>query len=82
MKIVRILSGKTLRDTERSENMIRTCWIDNINDRTLDRKIKWNEHIDQMTKERVVKIARDKLPAERRSLERPRKRWNNNLPDD
>jgi hypothetical protein len=34
-----------------------------------------NSHIERMTGNRVVKIARDKLPNGRRSTGRPRKRW-------
>ena len=40
----------------------------------------WNEYIDRVTEERTEKIARDESPAGRRSTERPRKRWNDNLP--
>ena len=43
---------------------------------------KWNEHIDRMTEERIVKITRDKLPAGHRSIGRPTKRWRDNLPKD
>ena len=56
--------------------------IDKINDWVLERKKKWNEHIDRMTEERIVKITRDKLPAGHRSTGRPRKRWRDNLPKD
>ena len=45
-------------------------------------KEKWNEHIDRMTEERIVKITRDKLSVGHRSTGRPRKRWRDNLPKD
>ena len=57
-----------------SENIRQTCRIDKINDWVLERKKKWNEHIDRMTEKRIVKIARDKLPAGRRNTGRPGKR--------
>jgi hypothetical protein len=34
-----------------------------------------NSHIERVTENGVVKIARDKSPNERRSTGRPRKRW-------
>ena len=67
MKIVRRIAGKTLMDRERSNNIRQTCGINEINNWILDKKKKWNERIDHMTKERIVKITRDKLPAGRRS---------------
>jgi hypothetical protein len=39
------------------------------------RRKEWNSHIERMTGNRVVKIARDKLPNGRKSTGRPRKRW-------
>jgi len=36
-------------DRERSENIKQTCGIDKINDWVLERKKKWNEHIDRLT---------------------------------
>ena len=67
---------------ERSENIRQIHRIDKINESVLQRKKMWNEHIDRMTEEGIVKIARDKLPAGRRSTGRPRKRWSDNLPKD
>ena len=58
---------------ERSETIRQTCRTDKINDWVLERKKKWNDHIDRMTKERIVKITRDKSPAGRRSTGRARK---------
>ena len=81
MKIARRIAGKTLMDRIRRENIRQTCGIDKINDWVLERK-KWNEHIDCMIRERIVKITRDKLLAGRRSTGRPRKRWRDNLPKD
>ena len=69
-------------DRERGDNMRQTCAIDKTNDCVLERKKKWNEHIDLMTEERIVKITKNKLPAERRSTGRLRKKWRDNLPKD
>ena len=39
-------------------------------------------YFDRMTEEIIVKIARDKLSAGRRSTGKPRKRWRDNFPKD
>ena len=58
----------------RSDNIRQTCGIDKINDWILERKQKWNKHIDRMTEERMAKIRSDKLQAGHRNTGRPRKR--------
>lgn len=79
MKILRKIAGKTLLDRERSDNIRRTCRVDNITDWVLGRKMEWNGHISRMDQQRVVRIARDESPIGKRSLGRPRKRWSDNL---
>ena len=48
------MTGKTLMDRERSEN-IRQTWILDTGE-----KEKWNEHIDRKTEEGIVNITRHK----------------------
>ena len=79
MKVLRKIAGKTLLDRERSDNIKRTSKVENINEWILGRKHEWNAHISRMDQERIVRIARDKSPAGRRSMGRPRKRWSDNL---
>ncbi|XP_045463812.1 uncharacterized protein LOC123673370 [Harmonia axyridis] len=79
MKILRKIAGKTLFDRERSDNVRRTCGVDNISNWVLARKMEWNDHISRMDQRRIVRIARDESPIGRRSLGRPRKRWSDNL---
>ena len=80
MKVLRGIAGKTLLDRETSENIRRTCGIEeDINCWVLKRKKQWNEHISRMKEERIVRIARDKSPTGRRSIGRPRKRWCDNV---
>lgn len=79
MKILRRISGKTLLDRERSENIRGQCNVDNINEWVLQRKKQWNEHISRMANNRLVRITRDKSPSGKRSVGRPRKRWSDNL---
>ncbi|XP_060522502.1 uncharacterized protein LOC132699671 [Cylas formicarius] len=79
MKILRRISGKTLLDRERNENIRQSCGVDNMNEWVLQRKRQWNDHINRMQDGRLVKIVRDKSPDGRRSVGRPRKRWNDDL---
>ena len=43
------------------------------------RKVEWNEHIDRMEEQRIVKVARDSAPKGKRSVGWPMKRWKDNL---
>lgn len=79
MKTLRKIAGKTLWDRETNENIRRICGVENINTWVKSRKQEWNLHIDRMTEQRIVKIARDKSPTGRRGIGRPRKRWNDDL---
>lgn len=79
MRVLRRIAGKTLLDRERSEDIRKTCIVENVNHWVLGRKREWNAHIGRMDENRMVRIARDKSPLGRRSLGRPRKRWSDNL---
>ncbi|XP_030765794.1 uncharacterized protein LOC115889857 [Sitophilus oryzae] len=79
MKILRKITSKTLLDRERSNNIRKTCKVDNINEWVLSRSREWNEHISRMDEGRIVRSARDKSPLGRRNTGRPRKRWCDNL---
>lgn len=79
MRTLRKIAGKTLWDRETSESIRRICEVDNVNTWVKNRKREWNQHINRMTEQRIVKIARDKSPGGRRSVGRPRKRWNDDL---
>ena len=83
IKVLRSIAGKTLLDRETSENIGRTCGIEEyINCWVLKRKKQWNEHISRMEEKRIVRIARDKSPTGRRSIGRLRKRSCDNLSPD
>ena len=63
IKVLRGIAEKTLLDKETSENIRRTCGIEeDINCWVLKRKKQWNQHISRMEEERIVRIARDKSP--------------------
>jgi hypothetical protein len=73
MKILRKIINKALRDRARTEDIRKTCKVDNVVKAVRGKK-KCNNHIERMTDNRVVKIARDKLPKGRRSTGKPGKR--------
>ncbi|XP_044744651.1 uncharacterized protein LOC123306625 [Coccinella septempunctata] len=79
MKTLRKIAGKTLWHRETNESIRRICEVDNVNTCVKNRKREWNQHINRMTEQRIVKIARDKSPGGRRSVGRPRRRWNDDL---
>ncbi|XP_056629880.1 uncharacterized protein LOC130440644 [Diorhabda sublineata] len=79
MKVLRKITGKTLLDRERIDDIRQKCRVENINDWILSRKCEWNEHISRMSEERIVRIARENSLLGRRSMGRPRKRWNDKL---
>ncbi|XP_044749727.1 uncharacterized protein LOC123310328 [Coccinella septempunctata] len=79
MRVLRRITGKTMRDRERSENIRRECKTKNINESVKGRKMEWNRHIGRMTEDRLVRIARDMSPSGRRSVGRPRKRWSDDI---
>lgn len=68
------MSKKTLLDRGRSENIRRECNVEDI----MDAQTETGMEQQSGKRERVVKIAKDKSPA-RRSVDRLRKRWNDNL---
>lgn len=65
MKVFRKITGKTLMDRERNENIRTICKI--------------NKYINRMNEERIVKITRDKSPLGKRDIGRLRKRWCANI---
>ncbi|XP_030767906.1 uncharacterized protein LOC115891558 [Sitophilus oryzae] len=78
MKIIHKITGKTLLDRERRDNIRQTCKVDSINEWVLSRRREWNEHISRMDEGRIVRSAH-KSPLGRRSTGRPRKRWSDNF---
>lgn len=82
MKVLRRILGKTLLDQERSETIRRNCQTENVADWVSNRKKEWNNHINRMDNNRIVRIARDNSPIGRRSVGRPKRRWKDNLNPD
>lgn len=75
MKILRSITGKTLRDRIRSEDIRTTCETQDVVRWVRQRRRNWNEHVTRMDNDRIVKIARNLKPRGARLPGRPRKRW-------
>ncbi|XP_048522293.1 uncharacterized protein LOC125504409 [Dendroctonus ponderosae] len=71
MKIICRITGETLLDRERSEDVRTACNVNNINEWVANRKKEWNEHISRMNHHRFVRIARDKSPLDEETLGAP-----------
>ena len=75
MKVLRTITGNTLRDQRRSQDIRNECEIDDVVRWTRARRRYWNEHVTRMGAERLAKIARNGKPATKRPPGRPPKRW-------
>ncbi|XP_019762542.2 uncharacterized protein LOC125504174 [Dendroctonus ponderosae] len=74
LKMFGRITGKTLLDRERCEDIRIACNVKNISKWVANRTKEWNEHISRTDLRRPVRIARDKSAFRRRDVERPRKR--------
>jgi hypothetical protein len=70
MKVLKKITNKILRDRVRSEDIRKTCQVDNINERVSGRKKGWNNDTERMTDNRVIKIARDEEEKQQEDQER------------
>uniref|UniRef100_A0AAR5Q6A8 Reverse transcriptase domain-containing protein n=1 Tax=Dendroctonus ponderosae TaxID=77166 RepID=A0AAR5Q6A8_DENPD len=62
------ITGKTMLDRKRIENIGTACMVKNINEWVANRKKEWNEHISRMDHRRLVRIARGKSPLGRSNV--------------
>jgi hypothetical protein len=56
--------GKTKIDRIRSQQIRESCGIQPINE-WMESRREWDEHVTKMDAERLAKISRDNIPAER-----------------
>ena len=75
MKILRNITGKTLRDRIRNTEIRKTCEVEDIVRWGRQRRRFWNEHVGRMADSRAAKIAKNELPQGNRPPGRPPKRW-------
>ncbi|KAF2885266.1 hypothetical protein ILUMI_20889 [Ignelater luminosus] len=74
MRTLRRMLGKTLWNHIRIADIIEQLQVQPINEWTKTRRKEWNNHISRMEKDRIARIARDKLLVQKRSIGRPLKR--------
>ena len=76
MKVVRKILGKTKVDRIRSQQIRESCGIQPINEWVERRRRRrgWDQHVTRMDAERLVKISRENISAERRFPGRPKKK--------
>ena len=75
MKFLRSVKRCSRLDRIRNENIREELKIYNLNERIEENREKWKEHLNRMENERIPKIIRGYRPKGKRSLGRPRKRW-------
>ena len=82
MKVLRKID-KTKIDRIRSQQIRESCGVQPINKWVGRRRREWNGQKNRMDAERLVKILRDNIlvPAERRSLGPPKRKWSDLIPD-
>ncbi|KAJ4445668.1 hypothetical protein ANN_12352 [Periplaneta americana] len=75
MRFFRSVAGFTLLDHKRSEDIRAELKIFNLNDKLLECKEDWKEHIERMPEDRFPKLLLNYTPVGRRSIGRPYNRW-------
>ncbi|XP_044755012.1 uncharacterized protein LOC123313965 [Coccinella septempunctata] len=75
MRVLRAITGNTLRDQRRSDEIRKECQTEDVVRWTRARRRFWNEHVSRMSSDRIAKIARNGRPASKRPVGRPPKRW-------
>lgn len=75
MRTLRSITGYTLLDHKRSEEIREICEVQDIVRWSRNRRRGWRDHVSRMPNDRLVKIAREKRPNTPRPPGRPPKRW-------
>ncbi|KAF2899882.1 hypothetical protein ILUMI_06304 [Ignelater luminosus] len=75
MNTLRAITGTYRADRVRNEHIREQCKITDIARFAKQRRNNWNEHVSKANDDRLIKIARDKIPQGKRNARRPRKRW-------
>ena len=79
--VLRRTIGKTKMNRIRSQQIRESCGIQPINEWVERRRREWDGHVTRMDAEKLGKISRDNIPAERRSPGRLKRRWSDLIPD-
>lgn len=75
MRTLRSITGYTLYDRKRSEDIIETCEVQDVVRWARNRRREWRDHVDRMPNDRLAKTAKEKRPNTPRPPGRPPIRW-------
>lgn len=75
MRILRNITGHTLRDRIRNDEIRQKCNVQDVVRWIRKRRREWNDHVTRMPNNRLPKIARDGGTGTSRPPGRPPKRW-------
>jgi hypothetical protein len=79
MKFLRLLLGTTKLDKEKNKCVREKMGAQNILKEIKEYQKKWLQHVQRMDTNRIPKQALQYKPKGRRNIERPRKRWRDQL---
>ncbi|XP_044744248.1 uncharacterized protein LOC123306342 [Coccinella septempunctata] len=75
MKVLRLITGNTLRDQRRSSDIREECQTEDVVRWMPARRRYWNEHVSRMGDDRLAKVVRNGKPTSKRPPGKPPKRW-------
>ncbi|XP_045482792.1 uncharacterized protein LOC123686601 [Harmonia axyridis] len=75
MRVLRSITGYTLYDHKRSEEIREICGLQDVVRWARIRRRHWRDHVDRMPDNRLPKIAKTEKPNTSRLPGRPPKRW-------
>jgi hypothetical protein len=79
MKFLRHLLGIIKLDRERNQSVREKLGVQNIVLEIKEYQREWLQHVERMDRDRIPKQALKYRPKGKRSIGRPRKRWNDQL---
>ncbi|KAJ4449322.1 hypothetical protein ANN_00720 [Periplaneta americana] len=75
MKFLRYVAGYTLIDKKRNEDIRKELKMERLIEMINNYRTNWIQHVDRLPETRITKAALQYMPRGRRTLGRPRKRW-------
>ena len=75
MKTLRAITGHSLRDHRRNDEIRQQCEVEDVVRWIRTRRRGWRDHVDRMADDRIAKIAKNSRPLNVRPPGRPPKRW-------
>ncbi|XP_045475000.1 uncharacterized protein LOC123680922 [Harmonia axyridis] len=75
MRILRRISGVTLRDRQTNKSIRQRTGVQDVVKWSRQRRRDWRDHVDRMESDRIAYICKNEQPRGRRKPGRPPKRW-------